>query len=328
MRKLTRWFLPISLAVLGILVFVAPVLAAVSHPDTFEIQEVVAYENYHLDDAQLYIITYLIDYDTLPNEDADELFIFQLLDEDNDPITSRNPYAYHDRGYGQGVVALYVELGDAPDWEGDVTVRIIGDPIVDWEGGLPNTVASNSSITWETGTTTEIQELVSAKVLELATDLEAAWDVDMVTTTDGVATLTDIGATYFLNVIPYLAEEAPSTVGEYVFNPNWPNEDRDINVTYSEQLETGIEDTIFDLSGPARSFGVSRGSSTAALYYLFVAAFFILLTYKGKLNKGTMLLAWPFVIAGAFFGVPLIVTIIGGFLCLISTVWVFYKGAY
>ena len=32
------------------------------------------------------------------------------------------------------------------------------------------------------------------------------------------------------------------------------------------------------------------------------------------------------VIAGAFIGIPLIVTILGGFLCLISTVWVFYKG--
>ena len=61
-------------------------------------------------------------------------------------------------------------------------------------------------------------------------------------------------------------------------------------------------------------------------YYIFVIAFFVLLVSRRGLKKGMMMLLWPFVIAGAWFGVPIVVTILGGFVCLVSTSWLIYKG--
>lgn len=316
--------LPIFLALLGALVLAIPVLASVEQPTTLEIQEIEAYENYHEEDAQLYIATYYIDFENTPGEDVDELFLFQLLDDGGDALVTKTAYPFHDDGYGLGVVAFYLDAGDAPTWESEVSVKVVGNPMVEWEGGIPNN--SSDVIAWNTGTMEEIEEMVSAKVLELAAELEEAWGVDMVTTSGGVTTLTDDGATYFVNVVPYLGIEAPAVFGQYIFGPDYPIDAKPPSDNYADWLATSIDDTIFDLGPVERAHHISAGSLGTGIYYGFVIFLFVLLISKGKLNKGTMLLFWPFVVAGAFFGVPLQVTIIAGFLCLISTVWIFYKG--
>lgn len=322
--RLTRLVPSILLAILGILVFVMPVLASIPQPTDLEIQEVVAYENAKDDGDQLYLITYYIDFETLPSENADDLFIFRLLDEDDVEVASVEPYPFNDRGYGLGVVAFYLEPDEVPTWESGVTIQLLGNPLTEWIGGLPTT--STDIITWETGTIDDVQNLISAKVLSLALELGQAWDVAMTTTTQGVMALSDNGASYFLSIMPYLIEITPFLLGQYTFSPDYPD-DKPSGNTYADQLLNAIDGTIFDLSGPANSLHVSRGTLTAALYYPFVVAFFILLAWKHRLNKGTTMLAWPFVILGAFIGVPLVVTILGGFICLVTTVWVFYKGA-
>lgn len=319
-----KYLLPILIAILATLSLVTPVAASVEQPTTLEIQETEAYQNYHEDDAQLYIATYFIDFEDPPAQDVDELFLFQLLDDGGDALVTKTAYPFHDDGYGLGVVAFYLDAGDAPTWESEAFVKVVGNPMADWEGSPP----SNSSdvITWNTGTMEEIDELVSAKVLELAAELEESWDLDMVTTSGGVTTLTDDGSTYFVNVIPYLGTETPAVFGQYVFGPDYPIDAKPPSDNYADWLETSIEDTIFDLGPIERAHHIAAGSLGTGIYYAFIIALFVLLISKGKLNKGTMLLFWPFVVAGAFFGVPLQVTIIAGFFCLISTVWIFYKG--
>lgn len=323
--KLTRYFLPAILALAGILTFVAPVAASYQQPTILEIQEITAYENYYEEDAQLYIITYYIDFEDAPAQDADELFLFQLLD-DGDAIATKSPFPFHDDGYGLGIVSFYLDSGDAPTWESsNVAIKLVGNPMVEWDGGLPST--SSDAISWNTDTLEETTKAVSSEVLALAADLEESWDVDMVTTSEGVTTLTDNGSTYFLNVIPYLQTGAPSVFGQYVFAPDFPIDEKPAPDSYANWLEESVEDTVFDLGPVARAHGWNANTMRTGIYYAFVVALFVLLITKNKLNKGTMLLFWPFVIAGAFFGVPLQVTIIAGFFCLISTVWMFYKGA-
>jgi hypothetical protein len=46
------------------------------------------------------------------------------------------------------------------------------------------------------------------------------------------------------------------------------------------------------------------------------------------MNKGTMMLMWPLVIMGVFFGVPIWITILAAFGCLIATVWVIYSKSF
>jgi hypothetical protein len=324
--KLTRWLLPGFLALLGILAIVSPILA-VDQPTDLDIQDVSAYENAREIGDQLYIITYYIDFDDLPEDSAAELFMFRLLDETDDEIIAANPYTFYNRGYGMGVVAFYLDAGDAPDWEGDYTVQIVGNPVgVSWNGTAPST--TTTSIDWTTGDTEDIQEYISAEIAYIAAELEQSWAVEMTTTQLGATVLSDSGRNYFLAVVPYLSEVAPYVMGQYTYTPTWPEESPATD-NWGDELESAVDGTIFDLGPIIRahpSTGLSTGIVKAAIYYTLVVAFFILLLGKHKLSKGTMLLVWPFMVAGIFIGVPLSWTIIVAFLALASTVWVFYKG--
>jgi len=297
-----------------------PILAQVPQPTSLEIRDVFAYQDVREDGDQMYLVTYYIVVAT--NETATDLFTLRLFDEGDVELAQRAPFAYYAGGYGLGVVAFYLGADDAPDWQSAVTIEIAGDPLEDWEGGSPPTTSTNV-ISWETGASATD---LSAKILTLAGRLQQSWDTILLTTVQGVTILNDIGKTYFVAVVPYLSEIAPYVMGQYTFTPSYPTEDdRPSETTYATWLEQQIDGTILDISPVARSLGIPRGALIASVYYTFVVIFFVLLISKKGLKKGMMLLAWPVVIGGAFFGVPLVITILGGFFCLISTGWLFYK---
>jgi len=321
--KLSRLFLPILLAITGILLFVAPVLAAVSQPSDLEIQEVTAWQNTKEDDDQLYLIKYYIDFAELPDENVDELFIFRLLDADDDEITSTTAYPYYNQGYELGIVAFYIEPEDAPTWGSGLSVQIAGNPLVDWDGDPPST--TTTSITWNTGSTSEMHGLLSAKIASLASQLEVAWDVEMTIAASGMTVLSDTGSAYFIRVIPYLTEVAPYCQGQQIYTPDYP-EDKPGGDTYATTLIDALDGTVFDVSGPARSFNTSPGVIAASFYYPLVVVLLVLLARKFKLGKSVMFVACFFVVAGAFIGVPLTVTIVAALLAGGSTLWVLYKG--
>lgn len=304
------------------LIAAPPVGAAQAQPSALQIQSVYAYENAGDTGVQCYIITYYIDFDTLPDENVDDLFIFRLLDTDDSEITSSRPFPFYNQGYELGAVAFYLDPEDAPTWESAVSVQLLGDPLVDWDGSTPET--ETASIVWFSGTVAEIIELTSARVIYLATDLEQAWSVEMTTTTQGTTVLSDNGAAYFVRTIPNLQTVAPYCLGQYVFAPQYPT-DKTGDMTYAEQLERAVDGTIFDVSPVARSWGISRGVLIGAVYYGFFFLVVILLAYKGKLVKGHGLLLWVIMIVGAFIGVPLIATILCGLAAVFSTAWVFHS---
>ena len=324
MPKILRACLPVVAALVGLLALVTPVAASTPNPDELEIQGVWVYENYHVDYDQLYIIKYYIGYDTLPQDSASKLFLFRLFDDTDSPVAIVRPYSYHDKGYGLGVAAFYLDPDDALVWESSITVYLTGDPLVDWAGGIPST--STTIVAWNTGTTAEVKDLVAAKILSLAAELEQDWGITLTTTSAGTTVLNSEGQAYFQAVIPYLTETVPYVIGQYVFGPDYPIDPKPAPDGYAESLQDAVAGTIFDLSGPARSLGISQGQLTAILYYPFVIALIVMLIMRAGLRKGAMVIAWPFVVAGAFFGVPLFITILASFLCLLVTVWLFYKG--
>jgi len=322
--KLGRYLLSTVLAVLGLLVLAVPVMASVSQPSDLEIQEVTAYQNSRENGDQLYFIKYYIDFAALPDENVDELFIFRLLDADDAEVTSATAYPYYSQGYELGVVAFYLEPEDAPTWGSSVSVQVAGNPLIDWDGDPPST--TTTSITWNTGTAEDMQQMVSSKVVYLASQLEVAWDVEMTTAASGMTVLSDTGSAYFVRVVPYLTEVAPYCQGQQIYTPDYP-EDKPGEDAYATTLIDALDGTVFDLSGPARSFNTSPGVIAASLYYPIVVFFLVLLGMKFKLGKSIMFIACFLVVAGAFIGVPLIVTIIAALLAGGSTLWVVYKGA-
>jgi len=328
--KLTRWLVPAALAIMLSLALVTPV-AAIGQPDSLSIDGVYVYRNCREAGDQLYLVPYTIDYAALPAESAQEAYMLRLMDGD-DVEGYAYPYAYHDDGYGQGVVALYFDADEAPTWEGVYTMQLIGNPFADWVGGVPeDEVSSVDFDVWQDTDLGVTQTIVGARVIEMAVDLETAWSRDMVTVADdGKQVLTTYGAGYFVNVIPNCYEIAPDIFaagqGGYteVMDPEYPAEET--RVDYSDELEANIIGTPFDFTTLAAQWGTSRGALTAILYYGFVVATLIIISRRIGTYKPMMLLSIPFVFLGAFIGVPLIVTVLAGLAGLGVTAYViFYK---
>jgi len=321
---LRRLILSILGATLCLLIFAVPVAASVEQPTTLEIQEISAYENTREDGDQLYLVQYYIAENSTYN--ANQLFIFRLFDEDDNELTHTTPFPYYNQGYGMGVVGFYVDTDDAPDWASGVYVKIQGNPLIDWAGGTaPSTTMA--IIDWNTGDQADMQAAASGKILNLASELTIYWGTAMTTVTQGVTVLTDYGANYFIQVVPYISEVAPYVLGQYTFIPDYPIDAKPATDDYADSLIDAISGTLFDISPTAESWGMDTGVLTAFLWYLAAVGFVIALIMKKGLKKGAMLIVWPFVVAGSFFGVPLMVAIMASFFWLVAGVWVFYKGA-
>lgn len=319
------------IAVFLIMAFTVPVLA-IGQPDSISLDSVYVYRNCRETGDQLYICEYTIEYSSLPDESVTEAYILRLMDEDDDELDHTYPYSYYNKGYGQGVAALYFDADDAPEWEGVLTMELIGNPFADWEGGLPeDTVNSVNFDLWQDNELGVTQTLVGGRVIDMALTLETAWSKDMVTVNDeGAQVLTSYAAGYFINVIPNLYEIAPDIFAggqggwTGTMEPEIPEEVE--RTDYADELENNIIGTPFDLTPMADQWGVSRGALTAILYYGCVVGILVLVARRVGSYKPMMLLSIPFVIVGAFIGVPLIATILAGLAGLGMTAYtLFYK---
>lgn len=328
--RVIRWLVPAVWAIMLSLALAAPV-AAIGQPDDLSIDGVYVYQNCRESGDQLYLVPYTIDYASVPAESAQEAYMLRLMDGD-DVVGYAYPYAYYNKGYGQGVVALYFSASEAPTWEGVYTMQLIGNPFADWAGGIPeDEVSSLDFDVWQDTELGVTKTIVGARVIEMALDLETAWSQDMVTIADdGKQVLTSYAAGYFINVIPNLYEIAPDifAAGQggstSVVEPDIPPEET--RTDYSDELEANIIDTPFDFTAMALQWGVSRGALTAILYYGCVVGILIFVARRLGTYKPMMLLSIPFVFLGAFLGVPLIVTVLAGLVALGTTAYViFYK---
>jgi len=314
--KLTRWFLPALVAVLATFMLITPVLA-IAFPDDISIDSVFVYRNCREDGDQLYLVEYTIDYASLPDESVTEAYLLRLT-EGGDELAHTAPYSYYSKGYGQGVVALYFDADDAPDWEGVYVMELFGNPFADWEGNIPSeTVISLDFDLWQDNELGTTQALVGGRVIDMALTLETAWGKDMVTVTDsGQQVLTTYAVAYFINVIPHIYEIAPDIFAagqggwSGVIEPEIPP--AEAGTDYADELEANIIGTPLDMTPLANLLGVSRGVMTAILYYGVVVFVLIVIARAIGSYKPVMLIGGFLMIIGSFVGVPLIVAILGG----------------
>ena len=328
--KLRRFSLATFIAILLALVITVPVLA-IAQPDSMSIDGAYAYRNCRETGDMLLLIPYTIDYTTNPDENVSEAYLCRLMEEGS-ALQSVAPYAYYNAGYGQGVVALYFDADDAPEWEGVYTLELLGNPFQDWEGGVPtDTLSSGDFDVWQDNEIEVNQVVIAGRIISLASDLETAWSKDMVTVADdGSEVLTSYASGYFVQVVPYLSEIAPDvfaegdTIYSTTMEPELP--DRDTGTDYADSLVADIIGTPFDFTALATLMLVSRGALTALIYYGLLAFVAVLLARRLRTYKPMMLLSIPFVILGSFIGVPLIVTMLFGLAALGFTAYaIFYK---
>jgi hypothetical protein len=314
-RKITRWFLPLLVALLGVLVFVTPCLA-INPPDDLDITGVWAYRNCRETGDQLYLVEYSINYTPMPSETVTEAYLCRLMDGATE-LASTPPIWYNtdNKGYGVGVVAIYFEAIDAPTWQGAYTMKLMGNPFISWNGSVPETSYSTFDV-WQDNDLGITKSIVSSRVLYLAQEVEDDWGKDMVTLADtGKSVLTDYGLGYFINVIPYLADVAPyiyaagQSHGGGIIPPEIPPEEA--RTDYADSLTADIIGTPLDVTPVATIFGVSRGALTAVLYYGIVLVVLITVARRIGSYRPVMLFGGFLMIVGSFVGVPLMVAILG-----------------
>jgi len=202
-------------------------------------------------------------------------------------------------------------------------MELVGNPLLAWGGDPPSASVSTFNL-WQDNEMPITQTVISSRILYLADILELAWSVDMIEASGGGHYLTSYGEDYFTNVVEYASEVAPYAFSGQIIQPEI--EDVDTSTAYADDLETDIGGTVFDLTDTADAFGVGRGPLTALLYYGAVVIFLALVCNKLQTYKPAMVLSIPLVILGAFVGVPLIVSVLVGFVCVLFIAWsLFYK---
>ena len=328
-RKTTRWFLPLLLALMGVFMFVTPCLA-ISPPDDIDILGVWAYRNCRETGDQLYLVEYEINDSPTPSETVTEAYMVRLMD-GNTTLSYVYPFAYHNKGYDKGVAAIYFSSADPPDWDGPYIMELLGSPFSEWEGELPSVLYFPFDL-WQDNDKDITQVLVGSRIIWLAEELEADWGDNMVETSlTGKQVLTTYGAGYFTNVVPYLSDIAPKIFPEgsqsmptTIVSPEIPPEQE--RTDYADSLVSGIIGTPLDLTPLANTLGVSRGALTAILYYAMVLVLLVVVTRRIGSYRPAMLFGGFLMIVGSFVGVPLIAAILGGLMGLgMIGFTIFYK---
>lgn len=319
--KYLKYILPVITALVMVLVFAVPVFA-IDSPDEIAINHVWVYSNLIEEDDQMYIVDFTIDYTVNPTETAAEAFLLVMLD-GADVLDVKVPYPYEDDGYVRGVIGFYFSASDAWTWHGAYTMQIRGNPDLAWSAAVPIVSVAAFDL-WQDADSPISKQLLSDRILWLGNQFDLEWGAayTLLETLAQGQFLTTEGIEYFANTIPNLATVAPYCLANRTVPPELI--DREFTQDYSDDLVTGITGTAFDLTDLGTAFGMSRGAMTAALYYICVFIFIIILARRLETTKPAVLIAFPAVILGAFLGVPLVATIIVAFACLLLIAYVFF----
>jgi len=312
----------------GLVIGLAIPVFAIDDPEVLQINAVWVYRNCMEDEDQLYLIDYTLDYDPdsdpltddNPDENITEAYLVRLMNGAAE-LGSTAPYAYYDEGYDRGLIALYFSAAEAPAWEGAYTMILVGNPTLAWGADPPETSVGDFDL-WQDWPISTTQEILASRILWLADQLELAWAVDMIETTASGSRLTEYGESYFVNVIPDLRTMAPSAFVGQIIQPEV--EKREFTEDYSDDLAASVGGTPLDLTPLADAFDLSREVVTTVLYYAAVVVFLALLVSKIKNYKPAVLMTIPCIIGGAFFGVPLVVTVLAGFFSLILIAYILF----
>lgn len=303
-------------SVVLLLLSAAPALA-IDKPDTMMINHVWVYRNCLETGDQLYMVDFTVDYTANPSQDISETIICRLKNGATE-LAATTPFPYFDDGYERGVVAFYFNPDEAPAWAGAYTVQLFGNPLLSWAPEVPELSTSTFDL-WQDNDIPVTLQVLSSRVLWLAEEISKDWDttyslIEYASTGNFLSTE---GQEYYGNVIPSFAQVAPYSLADRTIPLD--AERREYSQDYAGDLETDITGSVFDLSDLGTAFGMNRGSITALLYYAVVILFMVMIVRQIGDYKPIMLFSVPCVILGAFIGVPLLITVMAGFICLVMT---------
>ena len=303
---------------LGLLLVVSPALA-IDSPHDLQIDSVYVFQHCLETGDQLYLVEYFVDYDIdadpltddNPDENITEAYLGRLMD-GVDELGAVAPYAYYDEGYDKGIFAIYFSASDAPAWDGDYTMKLMGNPTLDWSAAIPSTSVAVFDL-WSSSTgITDTQDELTARILYIADQLELAWSINMVDSTGTGSYLSDYGEAYFTNAISNIQAMAPRAFAGSTTQPEW--EYKEPVTDYADDRADSVIDTPLDMTPVAEWWGVSRMWASSLLFLLGgIFILYCMLSPTGS-YRSLVLLSTPLIIAGGYLGaLPMMATVLMGF---------------
>jgi len=293
---------PLLAKLLAIVIFLALpasiAYAAIATPDIYNVDETQFYQSVLETGDQYCFVTFDLDYTGAnPSERADEAWIFRLM-EDGVEVAAVTPNPLYDDGYASGLVSFYLTPAEAVTWgSANVSIIMTGNPMLSWADGSPPVATDNIVDLWSTTPAN-----ITPRIRVIATDLEAAWGLDLIDLIQGEQILTSTGEEYFESVIDDLRAIAPALFDASTVTPEYDER------TYTQAAATTAEnrwvgDSLLDLTAVANVFGISRLWMTSIMYIVGCAVgMIIIITRVPTVARAGFFLVGVMLVFGSFQG--------------------------
>lgn len=286
---------------------VSPVFA-IANPDSIAMTSKRVYQNVFESGDMLFIAYHDVAYASLPDDDADVAFLFNLYGTDGTTLLYSRGIEY----YNENVISIYLNATQASalTWGTAYIVKITGNPAMFAsiiEGTNMVTQALSPS-EWISGTSATTPDFIYAYLYNVMEAMQVALSpTDILVNTSEGDVLNATGSTYFTDGIPGINSVIPQ-----LFQTSVSTIDVDDVVTTGD-LATELTITTqlgAQLASAFTSMGSWLGISTAMAGGLFISgvclfAMYLVFLYSGS-TVAAMILAIPFLLIGTWSGlIPL-----------------------
>lgn len=209
-RTVAKWAVSITLAILILTGMARTVLADPADPDRLQVRSlIVTRHNVEADDF-LVAFDYNIEYASLPDDPADDTYIFRLMSVNaTSQMGSVVPYPYFNDGYNHGLSGFYFSAADAPTWGEEYVLRICGNPAF-----FADPPELNFTLTTDDYSTaanqTASQAVLADYVVDVIEGLEIQYDTTLTAQMESDTILNGVGEAYVRGALPGVQVLAPS----------------------------------------------------------------------------------------------------------------------
>lgn len=316
-------------------------------PSTLAIEQVHVFRYCLNATDKLYLLRYNVawgNFSDQPYYSIDQTFNFLLYDSGGNLTGNKTAYAFHDLGYGKGVVAFYFSgIGNdtGPSWGDLGNITIAGNSL--FGNSTPNVTytlqaSDYSSYTTASDIREELRQYIIAQAMFLDSDWNQFW-LSQGMTDQQVALLqyfsdsqsyvfSGAGEAYFSNAIPDISSMCPSL---FAFSLN--------EITYNAQTHPLTAKTTYEsqwAGTPIQEFkdavaglmgGVGASTAFTMLTMLFIMGNMIVCNIKwGRAYPGIMV-SWGSVLILTRMGFPDIAVVMTGIMgvVLLALYFLFYR---
>lgn len=292
MKRVGRLVGLVGLVLLLVLMPTHPVLAVVNPTDT-SIMAAKVFQNIFVDDDWLVFVRYDVNYETDPDESADETFLVALYDTDGSTLLYQRALNY----YGHNIITIYLTPAQTADltWGNEYVIKVMGNPSVFetlTEGVNMATRSLSASEDYISGDMDDSREDLGVYCINTAKVLGASWSptVDLVTTGDK---LNSAGVIVFNAAIPGLYTAIPGIYETAVAPPELEGVERTIILTGTISGDfTASEAVVGALSEATGTFvGATQTATTIDVLHTTVTMYSVGETATGAVSGETIVVS-------------------------------------